>query len=187
MADAHARYLATGVAARVFAELDYQTRDSWSRLRRVVGKAEHLPKGTNPRFVVTSLAVTERAGQPLYEEDYCARGDMENRIKEQQLMLFADRTSTATLRANQLRLWLSSVAYLLLEALRRLGLAGTAQARAQCQTMRLQLFKIGALVRVTVRKVWVSLSSACPYQELFLHVWSKLRQAAAVVVRPLRC
>ena len=174
-------------AARVFAELEYRTLDSWSRSRRVVGKAEYLPKGANPRFVVTSLAATEREAQPLYEEDYCGRGDMENRIKEQQLMLFADRTSTATLRANQLRLYFSSVAYLLLEALRRLGLSGTAQARAQCQTMRLQLFKIGALVRVTVRKVWVSLSSACPYQHLFEQVWSNLRRAVAVVVRPLRC
>lgn len=187
LADAHARYLTTGVAARVFAELSYQTRDSWSRPRRVVGKAEYLPKGPNPRFVVTSLSVVERAAQSLYEDDYCARGDMENRIKEQQLMLFADRTSSATLRANQLRLYFSSVAYLLLEALRRLGLAGTAQARAQCQTLRLQLFKIGALVRVTVRKVWVSLSSACPYQKLFIQVWSNVHHAAAVVVRPLRC
>jgi Transposase DDE domain group 1 len=187
LGDAHARYLTTGVAARVFAELDYRTLDSWSRSRRVVGKAEYLPKGANPRFVVTSLSVTEREARPLYEDDYCGRGDMENRIKEQQLMLFADRTSTATLRANQLRLYFSSVAYVLLEALRRLGLAGTAQARSQCQTMRLQLFKIGALVRVTVRKVWVSLSSASPYQNLFIQVWSNLQRAAAVVVPPLRC
>ncbi len=187
LADAHARYLTTGVATRVFAELTYQTRDSGSRPRRVVGKAEYLPKGSNPRFVVTSLAAHERPARPLYEEDYWGRGDMENRIKEQQLMLFADRTSTATLRANQLRLYFSSVAYLLLEALRRLGLAGTAQARAQCQTMRLQLFKIGALVRVTVRKVWVSLSSACPYQEVFTQVWANLQRAAAVVVWPLQC
>jgi hypothetical protein len=187
LADAHARYLMTGVAARAFAELEYQTRDSWSRSRRVVGKAEYLPKGANPRFVVTSLSAQEREAGPLYEDVYCARGDMENRIKEQQLMLFADRTSTATLRANQLRLYFSSVAYLLMEALRRLGLAGTAQARAQCQTLRLQLFKIGALVRVTVRKVWVSLSSASPHQGLFTQVWANLRRAAAVVVPPLRC
>jgi len=170
LGDAHARYLTTGVAARVSAELDYRTLDSWSRSRRVVGKAEYLPKGANPRFVVTSLSVNEREARPLYEDDYCGRGDMENRLKEQQLMLFADRTSTATLRANQLRLYFSSVAYVLLEALRRLGLAGTAQARSQCQTMRLQLFKIGALVRVTVRRVWVSLSSASPYQNLFIQV-----------------
>lgn len=187
LADAHVRYLATGVAARVFAELAYRTRDSWSRARRVVGQAEYLPQGPNPRFVVTSLAATERVAQLLYEEDYCGRGNMENRIKEQQLMLFADRTSTATLRANQLRLYFSSVAYLLLEALRRLGLTETAQARAQCQTMRLQLFKIGAAVRVTVRKVWVALASACPYQALFEQVWANLRRAAEVVVTPLRC
>jgi len=187
LAQAHVRYLATGVAARVFADLEYQTRDSWSRARRVVGKAEYLPKGPNPRFVVTSLAAEERAAQPLYEQDYCGRGEMENRIKEQQLMLFADRTSTATLRANQLRLYFSSVAYLLLAALRRLGLAGTGQARAQCQTMRGQLFKIGALVRVTVRKVWVSFSSAWPYQELFRQVWANLQRAPRVVLHPLRC
>jgi hypothetical protein len=187
LADAHARYLTTGVAARVFTDLDYQTRESWSRSRRVVGKAEYLPKGPNPRFVVTSLSADQQAARTLYEDLYCARGDMENRIKEQQLMLFADRTSTATLRANQLRLYFSSVAYLLLEALRRLGLTGTAHARAQCQTLRLQLFKIGALVRVTVRKVWVSLSSASPYQGLFAQVWDNLRRAAAVVVSPLRC
>lgn len=187
LANAHARYLTTGVAARVFAELTYQTRDSGSRSRRVVGKAEYLPKGPNPRFVVTSLSAGEREAQQLYEEDYCGRGDMENRIEERQLMLFADRTSTATLRANQLRLYFSSVAYLLLEALRRLGLAGTSQARAQCQTTRLRLFKIGALVRVTVRKVWVSLSSACPYQEIFTQVWTNLQRVAKVVVPTLRC
>jgi Transposase DDE domain group 1 len=122
LADAHLRYLQTGVAARIFTDFSYQTRESWSRARRVVGKAEYLRKGPNPRFVVTTLTSEERADHLLYESDYCARGDMENRIKEQQLMLFADRTSTATLRANQLRLWFSSVAYLLLDALRRLGL-----------------------------------------------------------------
>src|SRR5437588_4903730 len=158
LADAQARYLQTGVAARVFADFVYQTRDSWSRARRVVGKAEYLPKGPNPRFVVTSLSVAERAARELYEEDYCARGDMENRIKEQQLMLFADRTSTAWLRSNQLRLWFSAAAYVLVQALRRLGLVGTRLAQAQCGSIRLWLFKIGALVRVTVRKVWVSLS-----------------------------
>lgn len=186
LADAHARYLTTATAARVFVDLEYRTLDSWSRSRRVVGKAEYLPKGPNPRFVVTSLSAERREAQALYEDDYCARGEMENRIKEQQLMLFADRTSTATLRANQLRLYLSSVAYLLMEGLRRLGLGATAQARSQCQTIRLQLFKIGALVRVTVRKVWVSLSSACPSQGLFRQVWSRLRQAAEVRI-PRRC
>jgi hypothetical protein len=243
-----------------------------------VGKAEYLRKGPNPRFVVTTLTSEERADHLLYESDYCARGDMENRIKEQQLMLFADRTSTATLRANQLRLWFSSVAYLLLDALRRLGLtpivsnpvtpvppltsiasnpeaptttlapiASNPEApiasnpvtpvpsltstnlplvtvptplanptsltrtesilvaslttlaptdptpktlvpanspQPQCQTLRLQLLKIGALVRVTVRKIWVSFSSAWPYQELFARVWSQLQQAPATFPVP---
>src|SRR5262249_48146583 len=173
---AHARYLQTGVAARVFADLDYQTRDSWSRPRRVVGKAEYLPKGPNPRVVVASLPGSRREAQALYEEDYCARGDMGNRIKEQQLMLFADRTSTAWLRSNQLRLWFSSAAYVLVQALRRLGLAGTRLAQAQCGSIRLWLFKIGALVRVTVRKIWVSLSSACPYRDGFIRVYENLRR-----------
>ncbi|HKB37291.1 MAG TPA: IS1380 family transposase [Gemmataceae bacterium] len=177
LADAHARYLQTGVAARVFADFPYRTRDSWSRPRRVVGKAEYLPKGPNPRFVVTSLPDTEREARALYEEDYCARGEMENRIKEQQLMLFADRTSTAWLRSNQLRLWFSALAYVLVQAVRRLGLAGTRLAQAQCGSIRLWLFKIGALVRVTVRKVWVSLASACPYREVFRQVYANLRRA----------
>jgi hypothetical protein len=175
LADAHARYLTTAVATRVFAELQYRTHDSWSRERRVVAKAEWLPKGANPRFVVTSLTEQQREARALYEEDYCGRGDMENRIKEQQLWLFADRTSTALLRSNQLRLYFSSVAYLLMSALRRLGLAGTASAGAQCGTMRLRLLKIGALVRVSVRRVWVSLASSYPWQELFRRVYENLR------------
>jgi Transposase DDE domain group 1 len=133
----------------------------------VVAKAEYLAKGPNPRFVVTSLAEEQRGGRPLYEEDYCARGDREKRIKEQQLWRFADRTSTEFLRSNQLRLYFSSVAYVLLSALRRLGLVGTELARAQCGTMRLCLLKIGALVRVTVRRVWVSLASSCPWRQVF--------------------
>src|SRR5215471_433732 len=187
LADAHARYLQTGVAARVFADFAYRTRDSWGRARRVVGKAEYLPKGPNPRFVVTSLSAAEREAQALYEEDYCARGDMENRIKEQQLMLFADRTSTAWLRSNQLRLWFSSAAYVLVQALRRLGLAGTRLAQAQCGSIRLWLFKIGALVRVTVRKVWVSLSSACPYRDVFTQVYENLRRVPSALPWPLQC
>ena len=187
LADAQARYLQTGVAARVFADFVYQTRDSWSRARRVVGKAEYLPKGPNPRFVVTSLSVAERAARELYEEDYCARGDMENRIKEQQLMLFADRTSTAWLRSNQLRLWFSAAAYVLVQALRRLGLVGTRLAQAQCGSIRLWLFKIGALVRVTVRKVRVSLSSACPYRQVFIQIYDNLRRAQPALCPPLRC
>jgi hypothetical protein len=159
---------------RVFADLTYQTVDSWSRERRVVAKAEHLAKGANPRFVVTSLKVEDRAAKTLYEDDYCSRGEMENRIKEQQLHLFADRTSASTMRANQIRLFFSSIAYALMNALRRLGLSDTELAAAQCQTIRLKLLKIGALVRVTVRKVWVSLASSCPYAEVFRQVHAKL-------------
>jgi len=172
----------TGQSARVFASFDYCTRKSWSRQRRVVGKAEVLEKGENPRFVVTSLAEELWPAQRLYEELYCGRGEMENRIKEQQLHLFADRTSTAFLRSNQLRLYFSAVAYLLLQALRRLGLAGTEMARAQCQTMRLKLLKIGAHIRITVRKVWVSWAGGYPYARLFAQVYAHLQRAPA-----LRC
>lgn len=185
LATAAAQCAATGTAARVFADLTYQTRDSWSRARRVVAKAEHLAVGdggkSNPRFVVTSLPVAALDARTLYEECYCARGEMENRIKEQQLMLFADRTSAATMRANQLRLYFSSIAYALLHALRRLGLAGTTLAHAQCQTIRLTLLKVGARVRVTTRKVWLALASGCPHAALFARVH------ATLVALPLRC
>jgi hypothetical protein len=166
----------TGQPARVFADFQYQTRSSWTWKRRVIGKAEYLPKGANPRFIVTSLPAEEMDAATLYEQEYCARGDMENRIKEQQLYLFADRTSTALMRSNQIRLWLSSAAYALVQALRRLGLAGTALAKAQCNTIRLRLFKIGALVRVTVRRVWLSWSEAYPYKQLFAEVYANLRR-----------
>jgi len=169
--------------ARAFADLSYRTLDSWSHERRVVAKAEHLAKGANPRFVVTSLTAGDRAAKPLYEEDYCGRGEMESRIKEQQLHLFADRTSTQTMRGNQVRLFFSSIAYVLLEALRRLGSAGTELACAQCQTIRSKLLKIGALVRVTVRKVWVKLSSGSPYAEVFRRVHANLARLRP----PLRC
>jgi hypothetical protein len=169
--------------ARVFTDLQYRTLDSWSRERRVVAKAEHLAKGANPRFVVTSLTPEGRAAKPLYEEDYCGRGEMENRIKEQQLHLFADRTSAATMRGNQVRLFFSSIAYVLLSALRRLGLAGTELARAQCQTIRLKLLKVGALVRVTVRKVWVKLSSGCPYADVFRRAHANLSRLRPVMMR----
>jgi hypothetical protein len=168
------RFEATRQPARAFAELRYRTLDTWSRERRVVAKAEHLAKGPNPRFVVTSLSIEDRAAQPLYERDYCGRGEMENRIKEQQLHLFADRTSAHTMRANQIRLFFSSIAYVLLEALRRLGLAGTELAEAQCQTIRRKLLKVGALVRVTVRKVWVKLSSGSPYAAAFRRAHANL-------------
>ena len=140
----------------------------------MVAKAEHLEKGANPRFVVTSLKNQEWAAQALYEELYCARGEMENRIKEQ-LMLFSDRTSTAYLRSNQIRLYFSSVAYLLMQALRRLGLQGTEWAKAQCTTLRLKLLKIGALMRITVRKVWVSMAGGYPYAEGFRQVYAQLQ------------
>ena len=171
--EAKAQYQQTGRAARLFKEFVYQTRESWSRARRVVAKAEHLEKGENPRFVVTSLGGEEWSAQALYEEHYCARGDMENRIKEQ-LMLFSDRTSTHYLRSNQLRLYFSSIAYVLLQMLRRLGLEGTELAKAQCSTIRLKLLKIGALIRITVRKVWVSLAGGYPYVTLFRQVYERL-------------
>jgi len=174
LSQAKARYEQTGEAARVFEEFRYQTLDSWSQARRVIGKAEYLSKGANPRFVVTSLAREEVEAQPLYEELYCARGEMENRIKEQQLALFADRTSTATLRANQIRLYFSSFAYTLMNALRRLGLEGTEMARAQCQTIRLRLLKIGARINITVRKVWLSFSESYPHAALFTRVLANL-------------
>jgi hypothetical protein len=166
-------YRETQCAARIFKEFYYKTRKSWSEQRRVIAKAEHLEKGANPRFVVTSLKAEQWPAQALYEELYCVRGDMENRIKEQ-LMLFADRTSTAYLRSNQLRLYFSSVAYALLQMLRHLGLEGTELAKAQCVTIRLKLLKIGALVRISVRKVWVSLAGGYPYVELFRQVHEKL-------------
>jgi DDE family transposase len=180
---ARVQHEATKQPARVFAELRYETRDSWSRERRVVAKAEHLGKGANPRFVVTSLDPQQRAAKELYEDDYCGRGEMENRIKEQQLHMFADRTSAATMRANQIRLFFSSIAYTLLEALRRLGLAGTSMAQAQCQTIRLRLLKIGALVQVTVRRVWVRLASSCPSANVFREAFGNLNLQRPVVLR----
>ena len=129
----------------------------------MVGKAEHLPQGTNPRFVVTSLSAATWAAPALYEQLYCARGEMENRIKECQLDLFADRTSATSLKANQLRLWFASMAYVLIEALRRIGLAQTRLAQATCGTIRLKLLKIGALVRLSVRRVRFAMASGCPY------------------------
>jgi hypothetical protein len=173
--EAAAEYQQTGKAARRFKEFSYQTRDSWSRARRVVAKAEHLEKGANPRFVVTSWGPEVWEARRLYEELYCARGEMENRIKEQ-LMLFADRTSTAFMRSNQIRLYFSSIAYLLMEGLRRLGLKGTELAQAQVTTIRLKVLKIGALIRVTVRKVWIALAGGYPYAELWATIWGRLRQ-----------
>jgi hypothetical protein len=176
MHEAKLLFEATGQASRVFKEFTYQTRKSWSRERRVVGKAEHLSKGSNPRFVVTSLSAEELDARTLCEDVYCARGEMENRIKEQQMCLFADRTSCATMRANQLRLRMSSAAYTLLTALRQFGLQGTEMSHSRCDTIRLKLLKIGALVRTTVRRVWISLSESCPYQRVFAQVFENLRR-----------
>ena len=148
--------------ARSFKEFRWQTRRSWSRERRVIAKAEFTGGEANPRFVVTSLKRSECKPKYLYEKLYCARGDMENRIKECQLDLYADRTSAATMRANQLRLWFHSMAYVLLCALRRIGLHDTDFARATCGTIRLKLLKIGALVRISVRRIRIAMATACP-------------------------
>lgn len=172
MRAARQQYEETGKAARGFTEFLYRTRKSWSHQRRVLAKAEYLPGKENPRFVVTSL----REGEPqaLYEKLYCARGEMENRIKEQ-LCLFADRLSTETMRANQLRLYFSAMAYTLLEALRRLALAGTEWAQAQVDTLRLRLLKIAAQVQISARRVWLRYAGAYPWQTIFTHVWAALR------------
>jgi hypothetical protein len=175
------QYGLTKQASRVFKDFRYQTLQSWSQERRVVAKAEHLDKGSNPRFIVTSIETQQMNAPTLYEQLYCARGDMENRIKEQQLFLFADRTSSGKMRANQLRLYFSSAAYMLMHALRRLGLKGTQMAAAQCNTIRLKLLKVGAQVKTTVRKVWVSLAGGYPYTDLFYQVFRNLQTAA------LRC
>jgi len=178
LADAKAMSERTGEAARLFRELRYQTLDSWTRERRVVAKAEHLGDKANPRFVVTSFSPLEWEAQALYEKLYCARGDMENRIKEQQLDLFADRTSAHTMRANQLRLWFSSVAYVLLNLLRHFGLRGTEMERAQAGTIRTKLLKVGALVRVSVRRVVLSMSAASPVRELYARIVAQLAKNA---------
>jgi len=168
-------YEETKKPARVFKDFRYETLKSWSRKRRVVAKAEYLDKGSNPRFIVTSIKKQAMDAATLYESLYCGRGDMENRIKEQQLWLYADRTSTSKMRANQLRLYFSSVAYMLMQALRRLGLKGTKMASAQCNTIRLKLLKIGAQVKISVRNVWVSLASGYPYLDLFHQVCRNLQ------------
>ena len=179
---ARRRFAKTGKAARVCGDFRYRTRESWPRGRRVVAKAKYLAKGENPRFVVTSLTAEQAAAQQLYETICCARGEMENRIKEQQLGLFADRTSTALLRSNQIRLYFSSIGYCVLEALRRLGLAGTKMARAQCTTIRLRLLKIGARIRITARKVWISLATGYAWAGVFEQVYENLARG-----EPLRC
>ncbi len=168
----------TGTSARRYKDFRWSTLDSWSRRRRVVGKAEWTRGGPNPRFVVTSLRPTECDARILYERVYCARGDMENRVKECQLDLFAGRTSAASMRANQLRVWFASMAYVLLCALRRIGLAHTEFAEATCGTMRLRLLKIGALVRISVRRIKIAMASAHPHQAEFALAHARLTAAA---------
>jgi hypothetical protein len=169
-------YEDTQHAARIFTQFMYRTLKTWSCSRRVIAKAEHLEKGSNPRFIVTNLPEEYATAKALYEDVYCARGDMENRIKEQQLDLFSDRTSTGTMRANQLRLWFSSIAYVLLSTMRRVALNGTRMAKATCGTIRLKLLKIGAQITVSVRRFFVRLASACPHQDVFIQAWRNLEQ-----------
>ena len=174
---ARKRYFEQRKPQRIFKDFTYRTLNSWSRRRRVVGKAEYLAKGANPRFVVTNLPRELIEAQSLYEQLYCGRGDMENRIKEQQLYLFADRTSSATMKANQLRLYFSSLAYVLMNELRTQGLQGTELAKAQCHTIRLKLFKIGARVRISVRRIYISMASGYPYQKTFFQVMKNFKLA----------
>jgi hypothetical protein len=169
----------TGKPARRFRDFLWSTLDSWSRRRRVIAKAEWTGGDANPRFIVTSLKRSKIEARWLYERVYCARGEMENRIKECQGDLFADRTSANTMRANQLRLWFASMAYVLMCALRRIGLAHTQFAQATCGTIRLKLLKIGALVRTSVRRIKLAMASACPYQHEYALAHARLRQAAA--------
>ena len=169
MQEAQVLHAATGKASRVFTEFNYETHKSWSRPRRVVAKAEYLDKGENPRFLVTSLAADKWAPQDLYEKFYCARGEMENRIKEQ-MCLFVDRLSIDEMHGNQLRLYFSALAYTLVEALRRLALKGTEWAEAQVDNVRRKLFKIGAIVEVSARRIVLKMSSAYPWKNIYAQV-----------------
>ena len=178
LAQAEAESRRTGKPARRFKDFHYRTRDSWSRSRRIVGKAEWTGDKANPRFIVTSLNRAEIKGRPLYEKVYCARGNMENRLKECQMDMFADRTSANTLRANQLRLWFSSMAYVLLCALRRIGLPYTRFATASCGSIRLALLKIGAVVTTSMRRVRIAMASSCPWQIVFREAYALLGAAA---------
>ena len=172
---AHARHLLTGAPTRVFTDFQYRTLNSWTVDRHVIAKAEHLRGGPNPRFIVTNLPQDYATPKELYENIYCARGEMENRIKEQQLDLFADRTSSHTMRANQLRLWFSSLAYVLVSAIRRVALKGTRLAKATCGSIRLKLFKIAAQVKISVRRFLIQLTTACPYQDVFRQALKNIR------------
>ena len=178
LAEAEAEQKATGRAARRFKSFDWTTRESWTRARRVVAKAEWTEGEANPRFIVTSLPEGVIDARTLYENVYCKRGEMENRIKETQSDLFGDRMPATTMRANQLRMYFSSLAYVLMCALRRIALAGTELERATCATLRLRLLKIGAQVTVSVRRVKVALATGCPWRELFETAHGRLAQAA---------
>ena len=180
MHQAKQQFEATNTPTRVFKDFTYKTRKTWSRERRVVGKAEHLAKGENPRFVVTSLSPEGFDAKTLYEQEYCARGNMENRIKEKKLFLFADRVSCQTMRANQVRMCLSTVAYILMRALRDFGLRETELAQAQCDTIRVKLLKIGATIQVSVRRVVLALSEAFPFQTIFQRAWENLRRLGEI-------
>jgi hypothetical protein len=184
LAQAEAKSRRTGQPERRFKSFVWTTRTTWSRKRRVIAKAEWTKGETNPRFVVTSLRRNAYEAQYLYEKVYCARGEMENRIKECQLDLYADRTSAATMRANQLRLWFHSMAYVLLCALRRIGLHDTEFAQATCGTIRLKLLKIGALVRISVRRIKVAMASACPAAQDWGRVAIRLALAALARASP---
>ena len=167
----------TAKPGRVFSEFEYQTKKTkkggWDKPRRVIAKAEHIDGKENPRFIVTSLGSNEHAPRTLYEDLYCARGDMENRIKEQ-FSLFADRVSAETMRANQMRVYLSAMAHVLVSAFGRLGFKGTDLEQAQVSTIRLKILKIGAQIRVTARKIWISMASSYPWKDLYQQVWLNL-------------
>jgi hypothetical protein len=167
-------YATRGRASRIYNDFEYCTLNSWSKTRRVISKAEHLSKGSNPRYIVTSLSDTDMEARELYEKGYCARGEMENRIKEKQLFCFADRTSTAMIHSNQIRLYFSSIAYILLNAFRTVAFSGTSMENAQCDTIRVKLFKIGAKIKVTVRKVWISLSESYAFQDVFIQIYRNI-------------
>ena len=175
MKKAKVKYYKTKKSARVYKDFKYRTLKSWSKSRRVVGKAEHLEKGENPRFVVTSLTKEYLEAKELYESLYCARGEMENRIKEQQLYLFADRTSSATMRANQLRLYYSCVAYMILNELRVICLKETEMENASCNTIRLKLFKIAGQIKISVRRIMTSFNEKYPYKKLYCEVLEKIK------------
>jgi len=177
MKKARAKYYRTGKSARYFKDFRYKPLKNWEKPRRVVGKAEHLKKGENPRFVVTSLPKEYLKAKELYEDLYCSRGEMENRIKEQQLHLFSDRTSTAVMRANQLRLYFSSVAYVILNEIRNVGLKGTKFEKYQCDNIRLKILKMGAEVKVSVRRVYVSLSQSYPYKDIFYKIIENIQRS----------